>query len=411
MRISIIIPTRERAIYLRHCLRTVLDIEDDGIEIIVSDNASVDSTADVLAQIHDPRVKVINTGKRVSMRENFEFSLSHATGDYVIYIGDDDAFIPGQFRVLRNALETHRPDSLSWSIPTYGWPIEGFIGKAGGVRFEKKFLFGALQEVDMARIRAKLLSADFEDFQAPTLYHGAASRSFMERHRAANGIFFNGSSPDLYYTDLAILKGARHFDLCHPITISGKSAASTGAASNSKSIKANAENPATRFARESNADQVRDLVNFGTSVRGNFFQILETVRDITKIPEQPDYASWFKFILADHKGHDANEQRDVTERLRAYAKQIDQTDTLNRVLADRVSDVSRRRLSARWEKAKSKLQSFRLSAEMEGENTVHTAARLADIILGDGYRPDGSANRDALWKGARQRSSPFKKQF
>ena len=58
-----------------------------------------------------------------------------------------------------------------------------------------------------------------------------------------------------------------------------------------------------------------------------------------------------------------------------------------------------------------KLQSFRLSAEMEGENTVHTAARLADTILGDGYRPDGSVNRDALWKGARQRARPFKKQF
>lgn len=411
MRISIIIPTRERALYLRHCLRTVLDIDDDGIEIVVSDNASTDETAEVLAEVSDPRLKAINTGHRVPMRENFEFSLSHATGDYVIYIGDDDAFIPGQFPVLRQALETQRPDSLSWSIPTYGWPIEGFIGKAGGVRFEKKFLFGALEEVDMARVRGKLLAADFEALQTPTLYHGAASRAFMERHRASNGVFFNGSSPDLYFIDVAILKGARHFDLRHPITISGKSAASTGAAHNSKAIKTQAENPAKRFAAENSADQVRDVVEFGTSVRGAFFQVLETARAVTGTTEQPDYAAWFKFVLADHKGHDANEQREVTERLRIYAERIGQTDTLNRVLKDGVSDVSRRRLSARWEKAKSKLQSFRLSAEMEGENTVHTAARLADTILGDGYRPDGSANRDALWKGARQRSRPFKKQF
>ncbi|OWU77050.1 glycosyltransferase [Phaeobacter sp. 22II1-1F12B] len=411
MRVSIIIPTRERAFYLRHCLQTVLDIDDDDIEIIVSNNASTDDTDEVLAEIKDPRLKVINTGTRISMRQNFEFSLSHATGDYIIYIGDDDAFIPQQFSVFREVIEHFQPDSLSWSIPTFGWVTDNYSGKNGGVRFEKKFLFGALEQIDMKAMKSKLLQADYEDFRAPTIYHGAASRAFMEKNRAANGVFFNGTSPDLYFTDLAVFQNARHFDLRHPITISGKSAASTGAAHNSKAIKKDASNPAARFAAENNADQMRDVADFGTSVRGAFFQVMETVRHILEVEEKPDYAAWFRFVLADHKGHGVEEQQDVIRRLREYAAIKGESEILEKLISEGVSDVSRKRLAARWEKAKSKLQSFRIKTELDGENTVLTAARVADIILGNDYSATAQNNRDRLWKEAVKRSKPFPRQF
>ena len=412
-RISIIIPTRERAQYLHYSLQTALAIQDPDIEVIVSNNASTDNTSEVLAALDDPRLKVLNTGARVSMRHNFEFCLSQATGDYVLYIGDDDAMIPGQFPVFRHVVETHAPDSLSWSIPTFGWVSDNYTGKSGGVRFEKRFLYGALDPIDIGLMRRKLMGADFEDFRAPTIYHGAASRALMERHRAENGLFFNGSSPDLYFTYVAIMTGARHMDLRHPITISGKSAASTGAAHNSKAIKKDAENPATRFAQENQADPVRDVVELGTSVRGAFFQVLETVRHILGEEERPDYAAWFRFILADSKGHSAAEHDDVVARLRAYAGQCGAEDALEQVLRAGAGDMSRKRLAARWEKAKSKLQSFRVKTEIDGENTVLSAAQVADIILGAGFHPriGAAPEQAARWRGAVQRSKPCPKQF
>ena len=84
-------------------------IPDPDIEIVVSDNASLDHTPDVIANFHDRQLVSVNTGRRVSMRQNFDFAIGKSTGDYVIMIGDDDAMLPGQFESLRWALEKYRP--------------------------------------------------------------------------------------------------------------------------------------------------------------------------------------------------------------------------------------------------------------------------------------------------------------
>ena len=72
MLISIIIPSRDRAVYLKYSVQTALAIQDKNIEIIVSDNASIDHTREVIRSIEDTRLKYFNTNKRISMRANFE---------------------------------------------------------------------------------------------------------------------------------------------------------------------------------------------------------------------------------------------------------------------------------------------------------------------------------------------------
>ena len=122
MLISIVIPTRERASVLRHALASCLRIPDDNIEIVVSDNASQDDTEEVVAATVDRRVRYVRTPQRCSMRENFEFAVAHARGDYIFMMGDDDALIPNQFPYMRALLEEFRPDSLTGSKVAYAWP-------------------------------------------------------------------------------------------------------------------------------------------------------------------------------------------------------------------------------------------------------------------------------------------------
>ena len=93
MKISIIIPTRERAMYLGASIRTALNIEDDNIEVIVADNASTDNTREVVEAETDPRLVYLPSERRMSMRENFNRSLNASSGDYVIFIGDDDSIV------------------------------------------------------------------------------------------------------------------------------------------------------------------------------------------------------------------------------------------------------------------------------------------------------------------------------
>jgi GT2 family glycosyltransferase len=86
MKISIVVPTRNRAEYLPYCLATCLSPNDKHIEVIVSDNNSSDQTRQVISRISDSRLRYFNIGECLSMRQNFEFALSKVTGDYLMFI-------------------------------------------------------------------------------------------------------------------------------------------------------------------------------------------------------------------------------------------------------------------------------------------------------------------------------------
>ena len=47
--LSLIVPTRERAAYLPHCVRTCTENPQAQLEILVLDNASMDDTPQVAA--------------------------------------------------------------------------------------------------------------------------------------------------------------------------------------------------------------------------------------------------------------------------------------------------------------------------------------------------------------------------
>ena len=134
--VSIIINCYNGEKYLADSLKSVIKQKHKNWELIFWDNLSIDSSAEIFNKYNDKRLKYVNTGKRVSMRANFEFALKASSGDYVIFFGDDDGIIPDQFKHLRYILEEHTPDSLSWDFLTYVWPIEGYGKKTGGLRFE-----------------------------------------------------------------------------------------------------------------------------------------------------------------------------------------------------------------------------------------------------------------------------------
>ena len=119
---SVIIPTRERADTLYHTLRTMVEQSYDNLEIIVSDNCSQDNTQEVVKSFSDPRLKYLNTGKRVSMSENFEFGLSHVNEGFVMFIGDDDGLLPGAIERVNTIVEETGMRAVTSGIAQYVWP-------------------------------------------------------------------------------------------------------------------------------------------------------------------------------------------------------------------------------------------------------------------------------------------------
>ena len=121
---TVIIPTRERSDTLQHALHTCVIQDYDNLEILISDNFSQDHTREVVESYKDSRIRYINTGKRLSMTDNFEFALLHIQPKgYVIYIGDDDGFLPNAIRDINAVIVETGTQVLRWDPATYWWPM------------------------------------------------------------------------------------------------------------------------------------------------------------------------------------------------------------------------------------------------------------------------------------------------
>ena len=382
MLISIIIPTRDRAEYLKHSIQTALSIPDHDIEIIISDNASIDGTKDILEALNDKRLKYVNTGKRVSMRANFEFALKASSGDYVIFFGDDDGIIPNQFKHLRYILEEHTPDSLSWDFLTYVWPIEGYGKKTGGLRFEFRKIYGNILRSNPKVYLETLLNAELQrDNYLPRIYHGCMSRKFLNTLVNKKGMYFCSRSPDLHMSFRASQKGGEFLRINHPFTINGMSPASTGGGSRSIDTNNKSLSKSFEYKSETEMDPIKDVLPLTKSMGFSFLSAIETLRyHFPNPPMKINYFRWYVFCLEAIPKMDITNAKEITDIIRSYAQKTSTETEFNK------ANSKYYYYKIKWSKLKEKIIhkpfSFRVKAKLDKKNNILTATQTADIILG-----------------------------
>ncbi|MDH3974408.1 MAG: glycosyltransferase [Deltaproteobacteria bacterium] len=91
-RISIVIPTYNRAAYLKEAIESALAQDYENLEIIVSDNASTDET-EAVAQGYkkNDRFKYYRNSANLGMVGNWRKAIfDYSTGDYFLILSDDD---------------------------------------------------------------------------------------------------------------------------------------------------------------------------------------------------------------------------------------------------------------------------------------------------------------------------------
>lgn len=171
----------------------------ENLEIIVSDNFSQDQTREVVESYKDERIRYINTGKRVSMTSNFEFGLSHATGDYICFIGDDDGMMPNALQELNEILFDSEIEAISWNKPVYIWDqlYKTVFRNTLQINFKSNFLKSNSPEM-VKELLAFKSNSDLNYRDLACLYHGFIKRDTINRLRLPDGRFFNSMIPDVY---------------------------------------------------------------------------------------------------------------------------------------------------------------------------------------------------------------------
>jgi len=228
--ISIVIPTRERADTLKFTLETALDQDNDHFEIVVSDNCSQDNTKEVVEAFSDSRIKYVNTGCRVSMCDNWDFALEHVSGDYVIYIGDDDGLMPGAINKLQKLIETMPCPIYHWTSHFYTWPIDGM-----GPIINFIAPISHPYEIDLGKLANFSISwGTWRCEKLPALYHSAVSKQVLNVIRERTGRVFHSMAPDIFMMFALPVFSSKAIHVGESLTVNGRSGKSNSGIATSK---------------------------------------------------------------------------------------------------------------------------------------------------------------------------------
>jgi hypothetical protein len=231
-RFTVVIPTKDRAAYLEKTLVTCSLQSYPNLDVIVSDDGSVDTTREVVlrAAARDPRIRYVTPGKAVGMRDNFEFALDQVAPGFVMALGGDDGLLPRGIEGMLRALQSTGRELLTWATPVFNY---------AGVRTSSPQLMmplgRGLRVVDssivLARQGRELRYVD--DVELPMFYvKGVVSTRLVDRvrSRSSESRFYACSTPD-GYSGIVLAGEVESFAFSRtPYSIYGASPSSQGIA-------------------------------------------------------------------------------------------------------------------------------------------------------------------------------------
>ena len=234
MKFSVLLPTRNRIDLLRYAIESVRRQDYSDWEIVVSDNASEEDVRGYVTSLGDSRIRYVRTESFVPVTENWNNVLRHASGDYVLMLGDDDAIMGGYFRELAACIEQHDgPDVIYTDAYQFAYPnvIPGHA-TAFIQRGYTEFLRGnfAAEPFWLDKVKAKELVRKSMSFRVAfgfNMQHYLVSRK-MVREISRAGDFYQSPYPDYYAANALLLEASRILVVPHPLVVIGISPKSFG---------------------------------------------------------------------------------------------------------------------------------------------------------------------------------------
>ncbi|MCI4430000.1 MAG: glycosyltransferase family 2 protein [Burkholderiales bacterium] len=132
-KVTIAIPTFRRPEMLRRALESVVRQNYAPLEVIVADNATEgDAVASVIASFHGriEDLRYVRHEQNIGALDNFMFCLTQASGDYFMWLADDDELAADSIAALARPLDED-PTIVTvvphWRLkrsPEAGWVVE-----------------------------------------------------------------------------------------------------------------------------------------------------------------------------------------------------------------------------------------------------------------------------------------------
>jgi glycosyltransferase involved in cell wall biosynthesis len=211
MKLSVLLPTRNRLEYLRLAIASVLRQDCPEWEVVISDNDSRDDIAGYAASLGDERIVYHRTSRFVSVTENWNNALGYSSGDYVVMLGDDDALTQGYVTRMRELVDGfQQPELVFTSALLFTYPgvdpscPQGFVEPNGYAEFfgDVRQPFLLARSSALAAVRRTMA---FRLAFAFNMQFSLISRRLIDEMQPY-GDFFQSPFPDYYATTASFLK-------------------------------------------------------------------------------------------------------------------------------------------------------------------------------------------------------------
>jgi hypothetical protein len=206
-------------------------------QVVISDNSDDNSLLKILGDsIADPRLVYHYQSGMLSVVDNFNAALAHATGEYIALLGDDDMIGPHFLECVLQA-KSERIEALMYRstgrVVHYFWPgvQSPRWGDIGGKLYASQF-GGTARPLNVQKaIGDAIMHLGEGPRHMPRIYLGLASRGLVERVQAKYGSLFGGFSPDVFSSHLMATECAKAVVVDYPFILPGACPKSTSSAS------------------------------------------------------------------------------------------------------------------------------------------------------------------------------------
>lgn len=231
--LSVVVPTKNRYLYLKELIKLIKSFNNPDLELVIQDNSN-DNTEimNFLEEEKNDGVKYFYSNDPIPATENADRAILHSTGEYVCFIGDDDAIMRWSIDVVRY-MKREEIDSLIANKPNYSWPdIKSPIVDCSST-LNIDIPSSTIEEVDSIKVLRKVQKEGFLTMgKLPRVYHGIVSRETLDKIYKQTGSYFPGPCPDMSNAVALSFVVEKHVYIDTPVVISGagyNSAAGMGA--------------------------------------------------------------------------------------------------------------------------------------------------------------------------------------
>ena len=115
-KISVLMSVYNGEKYLETAIQSILKQTFQDFEFIIIDDASTDSTPDILIKLSDPRVKILRNHKNLGLTKSLNIGTREAQGEYIARMDADDISLPHRFESQIRYLDMHTDYALVGSL-------------------------------------------------------------------------------------------------------------------------------------------------------------------------------------------------------------------------------------------------------------------------------------------------------